>query len=55
MAGFRNSNPTGTEALVFGSQNNTPEETNGFSNAVSCYKETVRFSSSFVTSLFASF
>jgi len=27
--------------LVLGSQNNTPDETNGVNNAVSCYKEEV--------------
>ena len=32
----------------------TPDETNGVSNAVSCYKEAVQFSASFVMSLFAS-
>jgi len=31
-----------------------PDETNGV-NAVSCYKETVKFSVSFVTSVFAVF
>jgi len=41
--------------LVFGSQNNTPDKTNGVNNAVSCYKEVVQFSASFVMSLFASF
>ena len=41
--------------LVFGSQNNTLDETNGVNNAVSCYIEAVQFSASFVTSLFASF
>jgi len=40
--------------LAFGSQNNTPNETNGVNNAVSCYKEALQFSASFVTSLFAS-
>jgi len=34
--------------LVFGSQNNTADETNGVNNAVSCYKETVVFWASFV-------
>ena len=64
MAGFRNSYPTGAgigsgfgedlfwEELVLGSQNNTPDETNGVNNAVSCYNEAVRFSASFITSLF---
>jgi len=33
----------------------TPDETNGVDIAVSCYDETVQFSASFVTSLFASF
>ena len=37
------------------SHNNTPDETNGINNAVSCYKETAQFSASFVTSVFASF
>jgi len=37
--------------LVFRSQNNMPDETNGVSNAVSCYKEAVQFSVSF-TSMF---
>jgi len=41
--------------LILGSPNNTPDETNGVNNAVSCYKEAVQFSASFVTSLFASF
>jgi len=41
--------------LVFGSQNNTPDDSNGVNNAVSCYKEAVQFSASLVTSLFASF
>ena len=40
---------------VFRSQNNTPDETNGVNNAVSCYKEAVLFSAFFVTSMFASF
>jgi len=31
------------------------DETNGVNNAVSCYKEAVQFSASFVTSLFAIF
>jgi len=35
MTGLKNSN------LVFRSQNNTSDETNGVNNAVSCYKETV--------------
>jgi len=35
--------------LALGSQNNTPEETNGINNAVSCYKEAVLFSASFDT------
>jgi len=30
-----------------------PGESNGVNNAVNCYKETVQFSASFVTSLFA--
>ena len=40
-----------------GSPKNTRDETNGVdvNNAVSCYKETVQFSASFVMSLFASF
>jgi len=41
LAGFRNSNPAGARAGFgenFGSQNNTPDETCGVSNAVSCYK-----------------
>jgi len=41
--------------LVFGSQNNSPHETNGVNNAATCYKEAVQFSVFFVTSLFASF
>jgi len=41
--------------LVFGSQNNTSDETNGINNAVSCYTEAVQFSASFVTSQFSSF
>ena len=43
---------------TFQSQNNTLDKTNGVSNAVSCCKEAVQFSASFVmsvTSLFASF
>ena len=40
---------------IFGSQNNTPNKTNDVNNAVSCYKEAIQFSASFVTSLFASF
>ena len=43
------------EEFVLGSENNTPDETNGVNNAVSCYKEAVQFSASFVTSLFACF
>ena len=39
------------EELVFRSQNNTPDETKGVNNAVSCYKEAVQFSASFVTSV----
>jgi len=39
------------EELVLRSQNNTSDETNGINNAASCYKETVQFSASFVTSL----
>ena len=38
-----------------GSQNRMPDETNGINNAVSCYKEAVQFSTSFVMTLFASF
>jgi len=38
-----------------GSQNNMSDETNGVNNAISCYKEAVHFSASFVTSPFASF
>jgi len=41
--------------FVFGSQNNTPDETNGVNNAINCYKAAVQFDASFVTSLFASF
>jgi len=37
--------------LVLGSQNNTPDATNGVNNAVSCYKEALQFSASFVMSL----
>jgi len=51
------SNPAGSgfgDKSIFGSQNNKPNETNGVSNAVSCYKEAVQFSASFVTTLFAS-
>jgi len=53
------SNPAGAgsgfvDNLFFGSQSNTPDETNGVNNAVSCYNEAVQFSSSFM-SLFASF
>jgi len=43
----------------FGSQNNTPDETNGVTNGVNnvvnCYKAAIQFSASFVTSLFARF
>jgi len=38
-----------------GSQNNVPDETNGVNNAISCYKEAVQFSVSFVTSMSAFF
>jgi len=40
------------EKLICGSQNNTPDETPGVNNAVSCYKQAVQFTASFVTSLF---
>jgi len=40
--------------LVFRSQNNMPDETDGVNNAASCYKEAVQFGASFVMSLFAS-
>jgi len=53
MAGFRSSNPAGVgfgDNSFFGSQNNTPDETNGISNAVNCYKEAVQFSASSVMS-----
>jgi len=43
------------EEFVLGSLNNTPDETNGVNNAVSCQKEAAQFSLSFVMSLFASF
>jgi len=36
---------------VFRSQKNTPDETNGINNAVSCYKEAVQFSASSATSV----
>jgi len=54
LAGFRNSNPAGARArfsgeLIFGSQNNMPDVTNGANNAVSCCKEAAQFSVSFVT------
>ena len=39
----------------FESLNNTSDKTNGVNSAVSCYKEAVQFSASFVMSLFASF
>jgi len=57
LAGFRNSNPAGSRFgwNFFGSQNNTHNETNSINNAVSCCKEAVQFSASFVTSQFASF
>jgi len=48
------SNPDWGE-LIFGSQNNMPNETNGVNNAVGCYNEAVQFSACFVVSLFASF
>jgi len=41
--------------LVFGSQNNTPDKTNGVNNAVSCYEEEVQLRASCVSSLFACF
>jgi len=42
--------------LFFGSQNNTPDETNGVNNIANCYKEAVQFNVFLiVTSLFASF
>jgi len=31
------------EELVFGSQNNMPDETNAITNAISCYKEELQF------------
>jgi len=37
--------------LVFGSQNNTPDVTNGVNNAVSCNTEAVQFSASFVVTV----
>ena len=43
------------EELVCRSQNNKPDETNGINTAVSCHKEAVQFSDSFVMSLFATF
>jgi len=58
LARFRNSNqiqPDLDLGSSFGSQNNTPDESTGVNNAVSCSKEAVQFSVSFVTSLFASF
>jgi len=57
-ARFRNSNLAGArlgDNSFFGSQNNTPDETNGVNNAVSCYEVAVQFSASFITSLFARF
>jgi len=45
-----NSNPD-LGRLVFGSQNNIPDETKGINNAISCYKEAVQFSASFVKPL----
>jgi len=42
--------------MVFYSQNNVcDDETNGVKKAVSCYKEAVQFSASFVMSQFAIF
>jgi len=43
------------EELVLGSQNNTPDETNGINNAVGFYKEAAQFSASSIMSVFASF
>jgi len=54
------SNPAGAgfggKRILRPPQNNTPGKINGVSgviNAVSCYKEAVQFSASFVASLFA--
>jgi len=58
LAGFRNSNPARAGycgELVLRSHSNTPDEVNGFNNAVRCYKETVQFSVLFVASPFANF
>jgi len=41
--------------LVFGSENNMPDETYDVNNADSCCKGAAHFSASFVTSLFGSF
>jgi len=37
--------------IVFESRNNTPDEISGANNAVSCYKDAVQFSASFVIRL----
>jgi len=37
--------------LIMGSQNNMPDETHGINNVISCYKEAVQSSASFVMSL----
>ena len=51
LAGFRNSHPAGSRAgsgfgdnSFTGSRSNTPDETNGVNNAVSCYKESTMLS-----------
>jgi len=46
---------TDLEKLVFGSQNDTPDETNDVNNTARSYKEGVEFSAFFVLSLLASF
>jgi len=60
LSGFRNSNPAGAGAgfgdnLFLNHGINTPDETSVVNNAVSCYKDAVQFSSSFVASMCDSF
>jgi len=55
LVGFKDSNPARARARFGRTCFNTPDETNGVNNAISCYNEAVRFSVSVVMSLFASF
>jgi len=43
------------ETLFLDLRISSPDENHSVNNAVSCYKESVQFSASFVKSLFASF